>query len=55
LGIQNFKVELVMKIWFFLITLSKSFILARLEGLEPVLYMLACSNFEFDGVLVSII
>jgi len=26
-----------------------------LEGLESVLYMQACSNFNFDGVLVSYI
>jgi len=26
-----------------------------LEGLESVLYMQACSNFIFDGVLVSTI
>jgi len=33
-------------IWFlgFYATISKSFILARSEGLEPVLYMLACSK-----------
>lgn len=30
----------------FFLRLIKSLILARLEGLEPVLYMLACSNLK---------